>query len=175
MLAKRALLLRLIRYFFAALLCAVIFVLIDFAIDMRPATVQTSYRFIIREIQLDQPVWLREDNLTVILIHRSKQVNEALNLRTEHLQNLSSDLSNQPEYAKNTLRSKYPEYFVSYANGTDLGCIVELKSEGLLGEICGDAQYDFAGRALISKKSFQNLSIPDYNFSDNFNTLIIRP
>ena len=150
------------------------YILLDFSIDFRPPGVHSSYQFSIGVIVEDQPQWLQQDNLTILLIKRSNATIQAL--RDEKgLQDPASNNSIQPELARNALRSSTPAYFVSYANGSDLGCIVELKSEALLGEVCGEAKYDFAGRAITGKNRFQNLAIPDYNFSDNFRTLIIRP
>jgi hypothetical protein len=72
------------------------------------------------------------------------------------------------------LRSRYDHYFVSYAVGTDLGCPLRLLPSTVR-EICGSADYDFAGRALKGANQFPNLSIPDYNFANNFSTLIVKP
>lgn len=147
---------------------------IDFMVDIRPSEIHSSYRFTIESIPYDQPKRLQQDNLSIILIKRSKSLIKVLQQK-ENLQDSLSRKSSQPIFADNSLRSRYPEYFVSYGNGTDLGCFVEQKTESRLGEICGTAEYDFAGRALNSKNQFQNLSIPDYNFSDDFKTLTIRP
>ena len=175
MLDQRVLLLRLFKYFSVAILIVVIAVLVDFSIDIRPSTIQSSYRFTIRDISYDQPQRLQQDNLSILLIKRSEATIKKLQLGDEGLQDLLSNESQQPNFAQPPLRSRYPEFFVSYGNGTDLGCIVEQKSELVLAEVCGTAEYDFAGRALNSKKQFQNLSIPDYNFSDDFKILTIRP
>ena len=87
----------------------------------------------------------------------------------------NSKKSNQPAFATNLLRARHADYFVSYAMGTDLGCKLIQVESFMLGEICGDARYDFAGRAISGKNQFQNLLIPDYNFSHDFKSLIIRP
>lgn len=171
---NRVLLVRLLKLFTGIMVIVSIMVLLDFSIDFRPPGIQSSYRFNIEGITEDRPKWLKQDNLTILLIKRSDTIIQALHQQKD-LQDPASSDSNQPEFARNALRSSIPGYFVSYANGTDLGCIVELKSGAILAEACGNAQYDFAGRAIIGKNSFQNLPIPDYNFIDNFNTLIIRP
>ena len=90
------------------------------------------------------------------------------------LQDPQSRRSTQPAYAGNPLRSKHPELFVSFAIGTDYGCALE--AEGFeLKEVCGEARYDFAGRALAGERQFRNLAIPDYNFSADFTSLTVRP
>jgi ubiquinol-cytochrome c reductase iron-sulfur subunit len=90
------------------------------------------------------------------------------------LQDPESEDSHQPGFATNALRSRQAEFFVSYAMGTNLGCVIEVFERGLR-EICSPARYDYAGRALEGENKFQNLAIPDYNFTNNFNTLTIRP
>ena len=52
---------------------AVIYVLIDFSVDLRPPAVQTSYRFNIPELTPNEPVFLRQDNYSVVVILRSRQ------------------------------------------------------------------------------------------------------
>ena len=156
-------------------MAAIVYVSLDFLIDFRPVQVHSSYRFTLKAIPFDQPQWLQQDNLTVLLIKRSEATIERLQRPGEDLQDQDSKKSEQPDYAMNSLRSRYPTYFISYANGTDFGCLLELESSHLLAEICGKAKYDFAGRALISNNRFQNLTIPDYNFNDDFSILTIKP
>ncbi len=91
------------------------------------------------------------------------------------LQDPQSVRSRQPDYARNPLRSGNNPYFVSYATGTELGCLLIQQGPGILREVCGTARYDFAGRALKSENRFQNLPVPDYNFSDDFLILTINP
>jgi len=154
---------------------AIIYVSLDFLIDLRPAEVHSSYQFPLKSVPYDQPQWLKQDNLTVLLIKRSEATVERLRESTRGLQDMDSRNSQQPGDARNALRSRHLDYFVSYANGTDLGCLIQLDGQGVLGEICGTAQYDFAGRALTSNNQFQNLAIPDYNFNNDFSILTIIP
>lgn len=110
----------------------------------------------------------------MLVIRRSAETISALRTDLVGLQDPESERSHQPEFASNLLRSSHPEYFVSYAIGTDFGCSLEL-GETLIKEICGEAHYDFAGRALQGDNKFLNLAVPDYTFTNNFNTLTIRP
>jgi hypothetical protein len=97
-------------------------------------------------------------------------------MQSKHaLQDPESKQSRQPEFAMNRLRARHVDYFVSYALGTDFGCTLKQVEAFILGEVCGEARYDFAGRAINSTNQFQNLTIPDYNFSHDFKSLIIRP
>lgn len=156
------------------LLIVILAMLVDFAIDLRPAGIQASYRFTIGSIPEDQPQWFKQDNLSILVIRRSEALIRMLT-RSENLQDPESKQSRQPEYASNRLRARNAAFFVSYAMGTDFGCPLKQVESGQIAEVCGDAQYDFAGRALKSEKQFQNLTIPDYNFSEDFKTLTIRP
>ncbi len=172
--ADRSGLNRLLKYLGLIIAAGILYVLLDFAIDVRPSGVQSSYRFNIEELTPDQARILRRDNLSVLIIKRSAESIAELKQHLDHLQDPESRRSTQPEYATNLLRSKHPEYFVGYAIGTDLGCSLEVIESGLK-EICSKARYDFAGRALLGDKKFQNLAIPDYTFTDDFKTLTIRP
>jgi len=171
---QRNLLTRLFSYFAWIIAAAVAYVLLDFAIDIRPPAVHSSYHFKVDALEYDQARILRQDNLSILLIRRSAQTIQALEQSAEALQDGASSYSHQPGYARNPLRSRHPEYFVSYATGTDLGCGLEvLDSE--LREICGSARYDFAGRALRGANKFPNLAIPDYTFTSNFSGLTVNP
>ncbi|MFV2031835.1 MAG: hypothetical protein ACC663_05010 [Gammaproteobacteria bacterium] len=172
---RRALLLRATKYFAGISLLALLFVSLDFLIDFKPASIQSSYRFSLRELPVDRPVWLRQDNLVIVVIHRSPRLIEALTQADDRLQDPDSKSSRQPQYAKNRLRSRSAAYFVAYGRGTDFECPLESGNGEILRETCGGAQYDFAGRALAGKNQFQNLAIPDYTFNDNFTLLTINP
>ena len=148
--------------------------LLDFAIDIRPSGVQDSYRFEIGPLLDDQPRILRRDNLSILVLRRSAATIARLRETTAGLQDPQSRRSSQPAWANNPLRSRLPELFVSYATGTDYGCGLEIAASTVK-EICGSARYDFAGRALAGDRQFPNLIIPDYNFSDDFRYLTIRP
>jgi hypothetical protein len=174
-LTKRALLSRLMKYLIGITIFSLLFVLADFSIDLRPKNVQANYYFTITtsEIAFDNPVWLQQDNLSILLIKRSTNLKDQLRNTKNNLQDIESDSSRQPPYAKNPLRSRNETYFVSYALGTDFTCPIELIEKQILKEICGTASYDFAGRALSGNNQFQNLSIPDYNFNHDFSRLTI--
>jgi len=173
-LLKRKLLKGLFKAFSAVLGVAVVYVLVDFAIDIRPPAVQSSYHFKIKSLTPDVPAFLRQDNLVIVVIARSAESIAGLKQADAKLQDPESRLSHQPAFATNTLRSRQAEYFVGYAIGTHLGCVIEAFERGLR-EICSNARYDYAGRALQGENKFQNLAIPNYNFSNDFNTLTIKP
>ena len=172
---RRALLLRLTKYLMGLMLAGLLFVLADYSIDFRPPNIHANYHFSLNSSKMpfDQPVWLRQDNLSILLIRRSPNLRAQLKNSILNLQDADSESSQQPQYAGNALRSRNGEYFVSFGVSTDLTCPLELLENQLLGETCGNAQYDFAGRALMGENQFQNLSIPDYNFNDDFSLLTI--
>ena len=151
-----------------------LYVLLDFAIDLRPAGVQDSYRFDFEPLAEDEVRILRRENFAILLIRRSPATLARLRDTTTGLQDPQSRHSKQPDFARNPLRSRHPELFVSYAIGTDFGCFIEAAGAELR-EVCGEARYDFAGRAISGSRQFRNLAIPDYNFDPNFTRLTIRP
>jgi len=153
---------------------ALLYVMLDFMIDVRPAQIHDSYQFKLDGLPVDAAIILRQDNLSIVIIRRSPEVIKLLRESGGNLQDPHSGSSSQPDNAENSLRSIHPGYYVGYAIGTDLGCGLEAIENGLR-EICSQARYDFAGRALQGATRFENLAIPDYNFSNNFNTLTIRP
>jgi len=163
-----------VRYFLLVGGLAVLYVVLDFMIDVRPSTIQSSYRFNVGELAADEIKILRQDNLLILVARRSPATIASLQATSARLQDPQSKNSNQPDYARNDLRSRHPQYFVSYARGTDLGCALKVQ-ELTLQEACSRARYDLAGRALQGENEFSNLSIPDYNFTNNFSTLTINP
>ncbi len=171
---KRSPIERLFRYFALAGAAAILYVLLDFMIDLRPQRVYSTYLFDLPELVPDAPVILRQDNLAIVVVRRSPGVVDALRQAGDGLQDPASRRSHQPDYAANAVRSREPGYFVAYALGTDLGCALEVEAGGLR-ETCSDARYDLAGRARAGARDFRNLTVPDYNFGPDYKTLIIRP
>ena len=153
---------------------AVIYIIVDFSFDLRPPGVHSSYQFSLDPLADDQVVFLQQDNLVVVVVRRSPATIAALRKSRDELQDYDSRSSHQPDYARNRLRSRHAEYFVGLGIGTHLGCRLRAKDD-LLAEICSEARYDFAGRALQGSGNYRNLDVPEYSFSNNFNTLTIVP
>ena len=172
---KRIWLLRAGKLLVALASVAVLAVFLDYAIDFRPPGIHSSYRFPLKALPFDQPIWLQQDNLRVLVVRRSQPVISALQSQTEALQDPDSSASRQPDFARNRLRSSSDEYFVAYATGTDMGCPLISYTSDTVKEACGAATYDFAGRARSGQNRFQNLRVPDYNFNLDFTLLTIRP
>jgi hypothetical protein len=172
---KRQLLVRLTKWLTTVLVVALLFVVTDYTFDIRPSTIQSSYRFTPGQVPVDRPVWLQQDNLRILLVRRSDRLIAMLNQAVVDLQDPGSKSSRQPDFARNRLRSRHAGYFVAYAIGTDYGCPLVADSEYSVRESCSEARYDFAGRALRAQNQFQNLAIPDYNFNHDFSVLTINP
>ena len=171
---RRQRLLRLTRLAVYTFVLGLLYVLFDFAIDWRPATVQDSYRFRLPALAFDQPRILRQDNLALVVIRRSPALMNRLQLGADELQDARSARSRQPAGFDPEHRAREAEYFVAYAIGTDFGCPLKIEAEDLR-ESCGAARYDFAGRAYRGERRFSNLPVPDYTFSENFRTLTVFP
>ncbi len=113
---------------------------------------------------------------TVYVVRRSEEMIQALLNGSEHLRDPDSEESEQPDYAKNPLRSINPEYFVCEAECTHLGCGVAFTAPGAgvhekyfseTGDFfcpCHGSRYDSAGRVVKNVPAPRNLVIPDYEF-----------
>ena len=165
---------RWVKYCGWLILLAVVFVLFDFSFDSRPPGIHSSYRFTLEPLAYDQAVILRQDNLSIVVVRRSPSTIEALSSKRDELQDPDSQRSHQPEFADNLLRSRQPEYFVALALGTHFGCGLRVETDELT-EICSQARYDLAGRALKGGGRFRNLDIPEYQFGNEYRTLTIIP
>ncbi len=170
----RKLLERLLRIFSVVLGIGLVYVLLDFAIDFRPPAVDSSYRFTLPALEFDEPVILRQDNLSLVVIRRSTAILGAIESESSLLQDPDSGSSRQPDDVDRRHRAREAEYFVAYAMGTDFGCPLAV-DERVLREVCGSARYDFAGRALRGQRQFPNLTVPAYNFSADRKILTVYP
>ena len=76
--AQRARLQRLFRYFAWTIAAAVVYVLLDFSIDLKPSAVHSSYRFTVPVMDADDVRVLRQDNLSILVIRRSDATRQRL-------------------------------------------------------------------------------------------------
>ncbi len=115
----------------------------------------------------------------VVIVRRTQQVLTAMESLATELKDPASDNSLQPEYAKNTHRSRNPEYFVAERTCTHLRCIpvfhgeatTELTTGGFYCP-CHGSKFDLAGRVYSGVPAPANLDIPPYSFTGE-HTLII--
>lgn len=99
-----------------------------------------------------------------------------------HLERLldpaSEEQSQQPEYARNLARAINPDYLVTIAICTHLGCVpafrpelapADLGSDWIGGYFCPchGSRYDLAGRVFKSMPAPLNLEIPPYRYLDD--------
>ncbi len=120
--------------------------------------------------EVRQVLW---EGRPVLVYHRTADDIAALNQANPDLLDAESADSRQPAWAKNALRSKLPEYFVSIGVGTDFSCPVGLlvasdeafMSQPWMGgfvDECRGARYDLAGRVYQGQYADENLIVPDY-------------
>jgi ubiquinol-cytochrome c reductase iron-sulfur subunit len=97
------------------------------------------------------------------------------------LKDPKSEDSDQPAYAKNTLRSRTEEYLVLIGVCTHLGCLP--KQRFAPGELypswpggffcpCHGSRFDLAGRVFDGSPASTNLRVPPYSYP-NPRTLLI--
>lgn len=118
-----------------------------------------------------KPVWI---------IRRSEKTLGDLNTHTDNLRDPESeDIDQQPEYARNSLRSRKPEILVLVGICTHLGCSptfrpdiapADLGADWLGGFFCPchSSKFDLAGRVFQGVPAPSNLAVPPhYYVSDN--------
>lgn len=91
------------------------------------------------------------------------------------LKDVDSQISVQPNTARNAIRSAHPGWFLAIGIGTSSGCVVSFTSTvsetAVFTDACDRSQYDFAGRALQGGKAKKNLPIPNWRIENN--TIIV--
>ena len=121
-----------------------------------------------------KPVWI---------IRRTKQMLDSLKAATARLTDPSSGASDQPEYAKNDVRSRKPDYMVMEGVCTHLGCSPQLKGTDAKAEMgsdwvggfycpCHGSKFDFAGRVFKGAPAPLNLPVPPYAYLSETTILI---
>ena len=122
-----------------------------------------------------QPIWI---------VRRSKQMLDVLPTLDERLRDpKSTNLDQQPEYAKNEFRSIKPEVSVLVGLCTHLGCSPEMKAEikpepfdpewkGGYFCPCHKSRFDMAGRVFDGVPAPINLLVPPHHY-ENDTTIVI--
>ena len=121
-----------------------------------------------------QPIWI---------VKRSKQMLDILPTLDPRLADPKSTTDQQPEYAKNELRSIKPEISILVGLCTHLGCSPEMKAEirpepfdpewkGGYFCPCHKSRFDMAGRVFAGVPAPINLLVPPHHYQDD-NTIII--
>ena len=121
-----------------------------------------------------KPVWV---------LHRTAQMSEVLRTHDELLSDPNSRRDQQPDYARNDLRSLKPEFAVLVAVCTHLGCIPTFRPEPGAADIgaawpggfycpCHGSKFDLAGRVFKNVPAPSNLEVPPHHYA-TASTLLI--
>lgn len=121
-----------------------------------------------------KPVWI---------LNRSEEVLETLRTLDDQLRDPLSNNSDQPNYAKNTVRAIKPEIFIAVGLCTHLGCSPTYRPEIAphdLGEKwkggffcpCHGSWFDLAGRVFTGVPAPANLEIPPHRYVTDTHLII---
>jgi ubiquinol-cytochrome c reductase iron-sulfur subunit len=112
-----------------------------------------------------KPVWV---------LRRTPEMLASLKTVESKLADPASKKQNQPDYAKNEMRSLNPEYMVVVGICTHLGCSPtnKAKADPALGADwpggffcpCHGSRFDYAGRVYSNMPAPENLIVPPYKF-----------
>lgn len=138
----------------------------------------------ISKIEAGQMVVIKYRGKPIFLVKRTKEMMDSLTKVESSLADPKSDGSLQPEYCKNTSRSKdNSDVLVCEGVCTHLGCApgyrpdvgaADLGGSSWLGGFlcpCHGSKYDLAGRVYSGQPAPRNLPIPEYNISGTILTV----
>ncbi|HYX73312.1 MAG TPA: ubiquinol-cytochrome c reductase iron-sulfur subunit [Steroidobacteraceae bacterium] len=128
--------------------------------------------------QMAVPVWRKTP---IYVVRRTPDMVAHVSGHDSELKDPKSEDSDQPAYAKNTLRSRTEEYLVLIGVCTHLGCLP--KQRFAPGELypswpggffcpCHGSRFDLAGRVFDGSPASTNLRVPPYSYP-NPRTLLI--
>ena len=121
--------------------------------------------------QMITPVWRKQP---IYVVRRTPEMLERLKGHDASLKDPESKSSEQPDYAKNAMRSRNGEYLVLIGLCTHLGCLPKQRF-GAAGEMgstwpggffcpCHGSRFDLAGRVFDGSPASVNLRVPRYQF-----------
>lgn len=125
-------------------------------------------------------VWRKQP---IFIVRRPEEAVKGLGANDALLKDPTSAESEQPEYAKNEMRSRRADVLVLIGTCTHLGCLPKQHFEPGDAEIsadwpggffcpCHGSKFDLAGRVMNGSPASANLAIPPYSFK-NDNMLVI--
>lgn len=128
--------------------------------------------------QMTVAVWRKTP---IYVVRRTPEMIQHVAGHDSELKDPKSEDSDQPDYAKNTLRSRTEEYLVLIGVCTHLGCLP--KQRFAAGELypnwpggffcpCHGSRFDLAGRVFDGSPASTNLRVPRYSYP-NPRTLLI--
>ena len=129
---------------------------------------------IIKVIYRGKPIWV---------LRRTEQMINELDNENSNLRDPESDLSIQPDFAKNKFRSKNPEFFVVEGVCTHLGCAPIEKFAIAPADMgpdwkggfycpCHGSKFDLSGRVYAGVPAPSNLRVPAHAFIDETTLLV---
>jgi ubiquinol-cytochrome c reductase iron-sulfur subunit len=130
--------------------------------------------------QMTETTWRKQ---RIYVVRRTPEMVQALAKVDGELKDPKSEESTQPEYAKNELRARNPDFLVLIGNCTHLGCLPKARFQAGLPELgadwpggffcpCHGSRFDLAGRVFEGSPASVNLAVPPYDFV-NETTLVI--
>jgi ubiquinol-cytochrome c reductase iron-sulfur subunit len=122
--------------------------------------------------QMAVPVWRKTP---IYVVRRTPEMVARIAGHDSELKDPKSEDSDQPEYAKNALRSRTDEFLVLIGVCTHLGCLP--KQRFAAGELypnwpggffcpCHGSRFDLAGRVFDGSPASTNLRVPRYSYPD---------
>ncbi|HTP38027.1 MAG TPA: ubiquinol-cytochrome c reductase iron-sulfur subunit [Steroidobacteraceae bacterium] len=135
------------------------------------------------KLQVGQMVTLVWRKQPIYVVRRSLELVQKLASHNAMLKDPNSLQSDQPAFAKNTMRSRRADLLVLIGTCTHLGCLPKQHfepGEAALGADwpggffcpCHGSRFDLAGRVINGSPASVNLRVPPYYFKDQ-NTLIV--
>jgi ubiquinol-cytochrome c reductase iron-sulfur subunit len=118
----------------------------------------------------------------IYIVHRTKEMLSLLGNHDNRLKDPGSQSSDQPPYAKNTLRARQADLFVTIGICTHLGCLPKARfqpGQEPLGADwpggffcpCHGSRFDLAGRVFDGSPASVNLVIPSYTLAPDLLTI----
>jgi len=112
----------------------------------------------------------------VFILRRTEEALSAMSTLTNQLSDPASEVSIQPDYTKNDVRSRKPEFMIMLGVCTHLGCAP--KHRPIVGELdaswkggffcpCHGSKFDLAGRVYKSVPAPTNLEIPPHSYESD--------
>jgi ubiquinol-cytochrome c reductase iron-sulfur subunit len=120
--------------------------------------------------QMATPVWRRSP---IYVVRRTPDMVQRISGHDDQLKDPKSEYSKQPDYAKNTERSRNAEFLVLIGTCTHLGCLPKQRFSS--GELypswpggffcpCHGSRFDLAGRVFDGSPASTNLVVPPYSY-----------
>lgn len=136
----------------------------------------------ISSLEAGQMITVEWRGIPVFVVNRTAEMVAHLEQDSSVLADPASDQSEQPEYTKNSTRSRTPELLVVTGVCTHLGCAPLYRPEVAPADLgadwqggfycpCHGSKYDLAGRIYKSMPAPTNLPVPPYSLADSILTI----